>query len=69
MEVENRMEMIVLRTHRVGRSIRQVCIKAGVAPSTWSRWKSGAIEANEQTLDRLDEALDKFEAEQVDSAA
>jgi transcriptional regulator with XRE-family HTH domain len=48
-------------------SIRQVCVKAGVHPTTFSRWKQSEknpepIGATLQSLGKLDAALRQFEA-------
>lgn len=61
--IDQQLEEIVLRGHRLRKSIRQICLKAGVAPSTWSRWRGNAVEADQATIDRLKAALDEFEAE------
>jgi transcriptional regulator with XRE-family HTH domain len=55
------MDSIVVRARRVRKSIRAICLKAGVAPSTWSRWQSEVVAPNQSTLDRLSAALDEFE--------
>lgn len=48
-------------------SIRQVCVKAGVHPTTFSRWKKSdknpdPIGATLQSLGKLDAALRAYEA-------
>lgn len=54
------------RADAAGVSIRQVCVKAGVHPTTFSRWKVSErnpepIGATLQSLKKLDEALRQFE--------
>lgn len=55
------------RAEAVGTSIRQVCVKAGVHPTTFSRWKHSKknpepIGASLQSLIKLDAALRQLEA-------
>jgi hypothetical protein len=57
----DQMDAIVVRARRVRKSIRAICLKAGVAPSTWSRWQAQAVAPNQSTIDRLNAALDEFE--------
>lgn len=59
----DQIEAIASRAFRLRKSIRQVCKRAGVAPSTFSRWRSGSVAPTQDTIDRLNEALDGFERE------
>lgn len=60
---DDQMDAIVIRARRVRKSIRAICIRAGVAPSTWSRWQAQTVEPNQSTVDKLNAALDEFERE------
>lgn len=58
---------IEARAQAIGVSIRQLCIDAGVHPTTFSRWKLSdnnptPIGANLQTLNKLDATLREFES-------
>ena len=61
MTIDEQLEAIVIRAHRVRKSIRAVCLKAGIAPSTWSRWRAHEVTPNQSTIYRLNAALDEFE--------
>jgi hypothetical protein len=43
--------------HRAGLTTRALCDAAGINPSTWTRWKSGANEPNLGTWLRVKAAL------------
>lgn len=43
--------------------IYKVCERAGVAPSTFSRWRAGAVEPSGDTIDKLTDALTEIERE------
>lgn len=62
-EFADQMDQIVVRARRLRKSISAICSRAGVAPSTWSRWQARAVTPNQSTLDKLSGALDEFEAE------
>lgn len=51
------------RAFRARVSLSKVCKRAGVAPSTISRWRAGDCEPEDETLKRLNSALDELEAE------
>ena len=58
------------RARRADVSMRQVCMKAGVAASTFSRWKvsegnPNPVGATLASIGRLDEALRSFETQQA----
>jgi len=66
--IDQQLEEIVIRAHRVRKSIRKICLRAGVAPSTWSRWRGHVVEADQATIDRLKTALAEFENEAAEAA-
>jgi predicted transcriptional regulator len=53
---------------RLGYSRRRLCQDAGVAPSTWTRWKAGLTEPNMRTWRRVEQALEDLRT-QHESAA
>lgn len=62
-DFSEQIEAIATRAFRLRKSIRKVCQAAGVAPSTFSRWRAGTVEPTQETIDKLNQALDEFERE------
>lgn len=68
MDQETVIAEIEVRAVRAGVSIRAVCERAGVHPTTFSRWKRSdrnpePIGATLQSINRIHDALAAFEAE------
>ena len=62
-DFSHQIESIASRAFRLRKSIRQICKRAGVAPSTFSRWRSGVVDPTQDTIDKLNAAIDEFERE------
>lgn len=62
-DFDAQMREIAMRAYDLRKSITQVCRHAGVAPSTWTRWRDGTVKPNQSTMDKLKAALDRFERE------
>ena len=56
------------RAKAAGLPMKAVCEKAGVAQSTFSRWKSGVMGPSYLTVQRLEEALAELESAQPERA-
>jgi transcriptional regulator with XRE-family HTH domain len=52
-----------------GRSIRQLCIEAGIARSTWDRWRRGETEPNTKTWRAVMTAADVLTTPPVEEDA
>lgn len=59
------IEQIEARAFAARTPIYKVCGRAGVAPSTFSRWRAGAVEPNGDTIDKLFDALTEIERERA----
>lgn len=62
---KDKIEAILLRSYRLKISIKDICARAGVAPSTWSRWRANAVEPTDEKIEKLSVALDQLEAERA----
>jgi len=51
------------RAVAAGLSVDEFCKDAGIARSTWQRWKSGATEPTMRTWRRVEESLVRAETE------
>lgn len=60
-------EIIRLRAKFVGVSINELCVRTGVAPSTFSRWVNGHNSGLIATIGRMDEILTEMEAQKFQS--
>ena len=49
------------RFRAAGYSLRGFCEYAGIAASTWTRWKAGKNLPNMATWERINEALERLE--------
>ena len=51
------VEDLEAQAREAGKSISEVCREAGVARSTFTRWKSGSHEPNIRTLQKISDVL------------
>ncbi len=51
------VEDLEAQAREAGKSISEVCRQAGVARSTFTRWKSGDNEPNVRTLQKISDVL------------
>lgn len=68
MDQESVIADIELRAHRAGVSMNRVCQRAGINPTTFSRWKKSVrnpepIGATLRSIRKLHDALSALEAE------
>lgn len=61
MDEMTELHQIVTRAFAAGTSISNVCKRAGIAPSTVTRWKKRVTKPNATTLKKLSDALDEIE--------
>lgn len=57
MNLSERITDMERELHASGKTADHLCRHAGIARSTWTRWKSGAVAPNTRTLERVEEAL------------
>lgn len=60
MQVTETIADMDARLKAAGVSASEVCREAGVARSTWTRWKSGEVAPNTATLSRVSEVVDRL---------
>jgi len=53
---------------RMGLSRRLLCAEAGIATSTWTRWKAGLTEPNLRTWRQVEAALDRLREQHTHAA-
>lgn len=58
MTLQDEIDAIESRVRAKGRTVRDLCIEAGVARSTWDRWRRGETEPNMKTLRQVRAAAD-----------
>ncbi|GBD48146.1 hypothetical protein METY_1359 [Methylopila sp. Yamaguchi] len=46
------------RLKQAGISVRRACREAGIAPSTWTRWKSGTTSPTLATWEKVEDAAE-----------
>ena len=61
---ERKINELEVRFRAAGYSLRQFCREAGIAASTWTRWKAGKSMPNYGTWMRVNEAVARIEAMQ-----
>ena len=53
MHISNPVQQIEARAQQAGLSVTELCHKAGVARSTFTRWKAGTTSPTQRILKRL----------------
>lgn len=66
--MKQHLEDIALRAFRLHLPIYKLCAHAGIAPSTWSRWRNGDSQPSQSKIDQLKAALDELEAQSEEAA-
>jgi len=64
-ETGNPVRMIEDRAKTIGLSIAEICRRAGIANSTFKRWKSGQTEPQFRVYRKLLSALENAENEMI----
>ncbi len=64
-QIEASISLIEARAFAARTPIYKVCQKAGVAPSTFSRWRAKAVIPLGDTIDKMLGALDAIERERA----
>lgn len=67
MDFSDKIEAVEKRLADAGVSIDAVCVEAGLARSTWQRWKGGRNFPNVVTWFRLQEAVDRLIAARAET--
>ena len=57
MDTTSVVEALEAQAREAGKSISEVCRQAGVARSTFTRWKSGSHEPNMRTIQKISDVL------------
>ncbi len=57
MHIANPVQQIEARATQAGLSVTELCQKAGVARSTFTRWKAGTTSPTQRILKRLAQQL------------
>jgi transcriptional regulator with XRE-family HTH domain len=54
------MAEIETRLSAAGLAVAEACAEAGVAYSTWTRWRAGRVLPNVRTLDKIERAAERL---------
>ncbi len=60
MSIEEKIAEIEGRLSEAGSTASAVCREAGVARSTWQRWKCGAVSPNIATWQMVEDAVERI---------
>lgn len=58
MSVSSKIEKIETRLKEAGLPVSRICEQAGIARSTWDRWRSGATSPNMSTWAQVEGVLE-----------
>lgn len=66
--IEIEIEKIEVRLAESGRTVGQLCEEAGIARSTWQRWKSRVTAPNWVSFEAVREACERLAPERDNAA-
>lgn len=69
MSIQDKITQIEARLSKAGSTASAVCRDAGVARSTWQRWKCGAVSPNFSTWQLVEDAVERICAATQDEDA